>query len=44
MDKISNDVLKTNFCVKDFKFMSVMISKGLDRCDGILGLSAKDYG
>jgi len=43
-DGITDAVLKKNFCVKDFKYQAVMESKGLEGCDGILGLSPKDYG
>lgn len=43
-DKITDDDLKAAFCVKDFKYQAVMEAKGLDGCDGILGLSPKDYG
>lgn len=36
--------MKENFCIKAFKYQAVMEAKGLDGCDGILGLSPKDYG
>jgi hypothetical protein len=44
MSEVTPQVLKQDFCVEKFKFQAVMISKGLDGCDGILGLSPKDYG
>ena len=41
---ISHETFKKSFCVEKFKFQAVMEAKGLDGCDGILGLSPKDYG
>lgn len=42
--KINEKELKSSFCVQNFKYQAVMEAKGLDGCDGILGLSPKDYG
>lgn len=36
--------LKDHFCLRGFQFQAVVESTGLDGCDGILGLSPKDYG
>ena len=41
---VSKKDLRENFCVEGFKYQAVMNAKGLDGCDGILGLSPKDYG
>mmetsp|Transcript_1795 Transcript_1795/g.2348 ORF Transcript_1795/g.2348 Transcript_1795/m.2348 type:complete len:350 (+) Transcript_1795:1196-2245(+) len=43
MDTITQSVLDKHFCVKDIRFMSIMESKGMDTCDGILGISPKNY-
>ena len=42
--EVTQKVLKQDFCVEGFKFQAAMETKGLDGCDGILGLSPKDYG
>lgn len=42
--EVTEKVLHDNFCIKDFKYQAIMEAKGLDGCDGILGLSPKDYG
>lgn len=42
--EVTDNVLKKNFCIKEFKYQAVVQSKGLESCDGILGLSPKDYG
>lgn len=44
LSQVSEKTLAQNFCVKDFKYQAVIQSKGLENCDGILGLSPKDYG
>ena len=44
MYDINQETLKEHFCIPNFKYQAVVLSKGLDRCDGILGLSPKDYG
>jgi hypothetical protein len=43
-DEVTPKVLKDNFCIRNFKYQAVVTAKGLDGCDGILGLSPKDYG
>lgn len=42
--QVTDKVKKQNFCINDFKYQAVVTSKGLENCDGILGLSPKDYG
>jgi len=42
--EVTPKVMKENFCIENFKYQAVMEAKGLEGCDGILGLSPKDYG
>ena len=44
MYEINSKTLQKAFCIQNFKYQAAVVSKGLDRCDGILGLSPKDYG
>jgi len=36
-------MLDDRFCVKEIRFMTIMDSKGMETCDGILGISPKNY-
>lgn len=40
---ITSDIMRKNFCVKDIRFMTITESKGMDTCDGIMGISPKSY-
>jgi hypothetical protein len=43
LDDLTQQMLDDSFCVKDMRFMTIMESKGMDTCDGILGISPKNY-
>ena len=40
---IPDDIMKSHFCVRDIRFMTIISSTGMETCDGILGLSPKSY-
>lgn len=44
LSQVNDVVLKKNFCMRHFRFQAVVESTGLDGCDGILGLSPRDFG
>lgn len=44
LDEVTDKELASHYCVKNLKYQAVMQSKGLDGCDGILGLSPKNWG
>jgi hypothetical protein len=44
MAQVTYEVLQKNFCMRHFRFQAIMESEGLDGCDGILGLSPRDFG
>ena len=43
VEDITPAMMHDNFCVKDIRFMTITESKGMETCDGILGISPKSY-
>ena len=43
IEDITPDIMHDNFCVKDIRFMTITESKGMETCDGILGVAPKSY-
>ena len=43
LDDLTQEMLDVRYCVKDIRFMTITESKGMDTCDGILGISPKNY-
>lgn len=43
LDGLTQEVLDTHYCVKDIRFMTITDSKGMETCDGILGISPRNY-
>ena len=40
---LTSKILRSHYCVKDIRFMTIMRSKGMETCDGILGISPVNY-
>ena len=40
---LTSKILRSHYCVKDIRFMTIMGSKGMETCDGILGISPVNY-
>lgn len=36
-------MLDQRYCVKDLRMMAILYDKGMETCDGILGISPKNY-
>lgn len=43
LEDMTQEMLDKRFCVKDIRMMAIMTSKGMETCDGILGISPKNY-
>ena len=43
LEDITSTKMRDNFCVKNIRFMTITESKGMETCDGILGISPKSY-
>ena len=41
---LTQKILNKHYCIRDLRFHAIIKSTGLDRSDGILGLSPKNFG